>query len=231
MQYRMPRTPWELFEASIEEVDRVLLYGSPGTGKTTAACSKGQRTGYYNVTLHEEATLADLFGMWMPSGDRFEWYDGVGIRAWREGRLLVVNEVDHASGSVLTIFNALLDDKFIANITVPLGSGRYETISPHKDFKVIGTMNGDPEDLPDPLQDRFDIKIKITEPHPNAIAALPKDLRDLCLAAYSGKIPTGVTYRMVAAYGKLRDSLGDDAFYVFGHLANDVKATLTLGRR
>jgi len=220
---------WEIFEAVVKAKKinpRILLYGVPGTGKTTQANKTAKEDDVYNITVNEESSVAEILGMWIPKDNSFKWMNGVAIRAWLEGKLLVINEIDKASGSVLTILNALLDDQSVAKITLPKG----KTVKPVKGFRVIATMNGEIEDLPESLSDRFDLKLNIESPHPDAIKSLPEDLRDLVDAAYSRK-QLSVSFREIQAFGKLRETLGDDAYIVFGDMANDIKATLKLGKR
>jgi hypothetical protein len=46
-------------------------------------------------------------------------------------------------------------------------------------FQVVATMNGTPDCLPEAVQDRFSVKVLIKEPHPQALASLPYDLRGI----------------------------------------------------
>lgn len=165
---------WEIIEAVIATSPRVLLYGLPGTGKTYAAARhKVTDTTVYQVTLTEETPMAELRGHFLPKGSEMVWMDGPGIRAWREGARLVINEIDHASGDVLSFLLALLDDPEFAEFTLPTS----ELVRPAEGFHVVATMNGQPYDLPLPLQDRFPVTIEILDVNPEAIAALPEDLR------------------------------------------------------
>src|SRR5207244_1607050 len=116
-----------------------------------------------------------LRGHFIPKGQEFIWMDGPALTAFRLGSRLVLNEIDKASGDALTFCHALLDDPGIARITLPTG----ETVIPHEDFHVIATMNGEPEDLPDALRDRFAVRIHIDKLHPEAVEALPKDLHKI----------------------------------------------------
>jgi len=219
---------WNIFNTIVDhsKIRKILLYGTPGTSKTTKACDSAEETGFYSLTLTEESSVSEVIGMWVPKGKKFIWHNGLGIKAWLEGKTLVVNEIDKASGSVLTIMNALLDDKHIANYTLPTG----ETVHPNKKFRVIATMNGSVSELPESLVDRFDIKLEIARPCAEAIEALPEDLQNLVDLAYSKKT-LSITYREIASFGKLRGIIGNDAYIVFGEVANDVKAALALGMR
>lgn len=219
---------WQIFDKVTSEgsVTMMLLYGPPGTGKTSKACKTVDKKGYYNITLNEESSVSEILGMWIPKGKEFVWSDGVGIRAWKEGKLLVINEIDKASGSVLTQLHALLDERHMARLTIPSG----ETVRPKAKFKVIATMNGNVQDIPEALADRFELKLNITKPHQDLINLLPNDLHGLVDSAYS-KDTLSISFREILSFSKLRETLGDDAYMVFGKLAGDVKAALSLGKR
>lgn len=219
---------WKIFDKVVKhkQIRRILLHGKPGTGKTTKACNSAGKNGFYNITLTEESSVADILGFWMPKGKKFKFNPGLGIKAWEEDKTLVINEIDKASGSVLTVLHAILDDKKIAKYTLPDG----RTVRPGKHFKAIATMNGSVQELPEALADRFDLKLDIKKPCQEAVDSLPEDLRPLVDAAYS-KETLSITFREIQAFAKLRNIIEDDAYIVFGAVANDVKSTLKLGER
>jgi len=227
---------WNLFGkvAKAGAVHRSILYGKPGTGKTYNACKLATDKGeeYYSVTLNEESSVSEILGMWVPKGKEFVFQPGVAIRAWLEGKLLVINEIDKASGSVLTVLYAILDDKAIAGLTIPDNKGSFVNVKPAEGFRAIATMNGTLDDLPLALADRFDMRINITEPHPDAIALLPADLQQIARNAYSAK-DTVVSMRDFIAFAKLREAVGsDDALAaVFGDKAAEMGAILKVGFR
>ena len=205
---------------------RILLSGARGTGKTTAGMKAGA---VYSVTLHEESSVTELIGHWVPQGQAFTWHDGVMTRAWKEGSGVVINEIDKASGSVLTQLYAFLDDPEVARLTLPNG----ETIRPREGFFVVATMNGEWEDIPLPLLDRFDIRLRVRAPHPDAVEKLEPQFRELVVGAYSVDDPV-ITYREVLAFQQLSEALGQSevaAEIVFGERANDVLNSLRIGQR
>jgi len=223
----MKRNQWNVFNKVVgSDIHRILLYGVAGTGKTTSAC-KTATNGHYNITVHEDSSVADILGMWIPKGKEFKWQDGVAIKAWTEGKLLVINEIDHASGAVLTKLLAILDDISVAHLALPNG----KVVKPHKDFKIIATMNGDLSDLPTALVDRFDLRLEIDLPHPKALEKLDEQYRTFIENEYKSK-RSNVSFREMLAFQKLRAILGDSAFeVVFGKVGKDVKHALQLGTR
>jgi hypothetical protein len=169
-----------------------------------------------------------LRGHYVPRGGEFIWQDGPAIRAWREGKRLVLNEVDKASGDALTFLLAALDDPEVARLTLPTG----ETVRPRPGFAAIGTMNGDPDSLPAPLRDRFAVSIAVTAPHPGALARLQCDPLANAVAATIGAGPDRqVTLRQAFAFLRLAQRLDDRSLAaraVWGERGADVLNSLIL---
>jgi len=175
MEIKMDKC-WETFNEVIGNSDRVLLYGVPGTGKTYQAVTTNVPSNkeVYSTTLTVDSSASELIGHYIPNEKgTFDWNDGVGIRAWREGTRLVLNEIDHAGPDVTSVLHAILDDADIARFTLPNTSK--ELVKPKQGFNVIATMNGVPSDLPEALADRFAVKIDINSVHPSAISILPEE--------------------------------------------------------
>ena len=221
-------TCWDLAAAVIPHTPRVLLHGPPGTGKTTYALTAGLRPGQTAVaiTLTEETPGAELRGMYVPEGRSFVWHDGPVMGAWRSAARLVINELDHGSGDVLSLLMALVDDPTTACLTLPTR----ETVRPAKGFTVIATMNGDPEGLPPALRDRFPVAIEIDTVHPDAVALLPADVRQAARATAVLPAERRVSVRSWTMFAELRAVIGSDgaARAVFGRRATDVLSALRL---
>jgi len=176
------RSVWLLIEMALHSplVRTMLIYGPPGTGKTYVAIHVGRvRDGVYCVTLTEETTAAELRGHFIFKGGDAIWHDGPFTRAMREGRRLVINEISHASADVLALLFPLLESWETARLTLPTG----ETVQPAPGFHVVATDNQPPDHLPEPLRDRFMATMRVTDPHPDALAGLREDLRGLAEAA------------------------------------------------
>lgn len=200
-------TCWELVTQVIPHTRRTLLYGPPGTGKTHIA-SQGDKV--FSITLTEDTPVAELRGHYVPRGDGFVWMDGPAIRAWREGARLVLNEIDRASTEAQTFLHVILDDTTTARLTLPSG----ETVMPNPHFSAVATMNGLPSDLPDALRDRFPIKVEIRDIHPEAVALLPEDLREVARQTASiDDLERRLSLRPWFEYASLRAKVDD---YVAG---------------
>lgn len=221
---------WKIAEAVIPHASRVLLYGPPGTGKTTAGnfTARGETTEVYNVTLTEEMPAAELRGHFVPKGGEFVWQDGPALQAYRNGGRLVLNEIDKGSADALIFCYALLDDPGISRITLPTG----EHVRPHDGFTVVATTNGEPDDLPEALQDRFDVRIYIDKPHPNAMLSLPEDLREAAANAVAGSDESRVSFRSWKSYANLREHVGEEiaAKAVFGNRAKAIIDTMRIAK-
>ena len=246
-------TVWELTERVIPVSRITLLYGPPGTGKTTAGnrikVNGDQQV--FNITLTEETPAAEIRGHYVPVGDKFEPRFGPAMFAYLTGGRLVLNEIDKASGDCLTFCHSLLDDPEVAEITLPFVDEEGETIhahtidgnpieipppmrfKPHPNFSVVATMNGEPEDLPEALRDRFAVCIHIDKLHPEAVKSLPVDLRGPAKKGVSGTEGRRVSVRAWKAFDNLRQNLGSDelaARAVFGDRSETILNTIKLAQ-
>jgi MoxR-like ATPase len=152
-----------------------FIYGPPGIGKTYAAFNMGRVAGFYAVTITEDTSAAELRGHFLFKGNHAYWHDGPMIRAFREGKRLVINELSHANGDVLNLMWPLLESWETAQLTLPTG----ETVRPEPGFHVVITDNCPPDELPQPLQDRITAVLPVDEPHPAAFEHLSPELRDV----------------------------------------------------
>ena len=204
-----------VFDAGL---DRLLLYGPSGTGKTFAGLNYGDVTrGAFRLVCTEDMTTFDVLGGMMPN-DRgtFDFIEGAALRAWRVGGRLVIDEVNLASGDVLSLLLAMTDTKESASVNLPSG----EMVHPATGFSVVLTTNlDDPDDLPAALRDRFPVAVYVDKASPAGIDALPADLRNLARSMV-GNIDADnrASLRAFATFSALRDKLGidDAARLVFG---------------
>ncbi len=228
--------PWPIIEAVLPHTQRALLYGPPGTGKTHSATKEGlarEDQPVYAITLTDETPMTDLRGHFIMKDSKFVWMHGLGVRAWLEGARLVLNEIDHAGGDVMSFLHVMLDDIELASLTLPTG----ETVRPVEGYTVMATMNGEPHDLPFALRDRFPVQIHVNEVHPAAVAMLSEDLR---IAAKNSALATDPqrreSIRRWAEFDSLRKGLAGHpqgkeiaAKACFGHRAQEVLDGLAIG--
>jgi MoxR-like ATPase len=174
-------------------------------GKTFAAMGSGPAE---RLICTEDATTADVTGMWQPAADGgWTWCDGPAIRAWRRGVRLVVDEVDRASGDVLSLLLAMTDSDGSARWVHPHTG---EVVRPAAGFSVVMTSNMEhPDELPAALRDRFPIAVAIDAPAPSAVASLRADLAHVAMGAGRSPQSRRVSLRTLRAFDDLSRHCGD----------------------
>ena len=220
----LPQCWQDFYEVVQAGIDRVILFGPPGTGKTYAGLNMGDiDAGSWRLVCTEDMTNFDVTGGFLPGQDgSFDWHDGAAVKAWRgnglRGGRLVVDEIDKAGGDVFATLLAMTDTVDSAKWENP-ANGRIEV--PKDGFSVIMTTNiENMEELPSALKDRFPCAIRINEPHPDALTNLPSNIRE-----YARKMADAgerrISLRQFYAYGKLARTSGDEraAKLIFGDRA------------
>lgn len=171
---------WDALATQCAKIDgiRILLHGLAGTGKSSTAPRGSIRT-----TLSGSSLPADLIGsIGLKGGDTVS-VDGCAAIAFKEGRVLVIDEVDHASPEVTSTLHALCDDHKLATLRLPSG----EVITPNKGYGVLCTMNGAPQDLSPAFLDRFDVIIECVTPSQGALNTLPAHAHAFAVRLYESK--------------------------------------------
>ena len=228
---------WELHDLMLNAgVARMLTSGPPGVGKSYGPAKWAKTTGweFMSITLTDQTPASELRGHFILKGHDFVWHDGLISRAWRLTNrgvkvLIEINEIVEAGADVEVFLHNALDDPEFARIDLPTG----ETIRPTpENLIVVATMNGDPRQLREALRDRFPVKLAITEPHPDAIMALPKDLRPLAIEMTRESKPKEqrLSIRPFVAYAQLRTKIEQRAAAqaIFGADAHDILLALGL---
>lgn len=116
----------------------VLLIGPTGSGKSSVieqAVARVNRP-YYRMNFDGDITRAEFVGQWIINKDRvMEFHYGVLPRAMKEGAVLVCDELDCASPTVVFVLQNVLD----GGALTLLETG--EIIEPHSDFRIFATAN------------------------------------------------------------------------------------------
>lgn len=239
---KLPGQCWQdLSTALTAGLDRILLYGPPGTGKTYFALSKhlgrgadvnGTDLGWresYRVLCSPDMTTADVDGLWKPSKDDWKFVEGSALRAWRGGHRLILDELDQASGDVLTALLLICDSDGSAVREHPETGAR---ISPAPGFQIIATTNAERlSDLPANLVDRFPIRINIDEVNPEAVAQLPAELQEVA-RMYANRATDRYSLRSFFAFDKLSQKVDvrTASRLVFGSEAQAISEAVTIAR-
>ncbi len=213
---------WSFVEAVLASrtARTIYLWGPPGVGKTfTAIRARSDGRDVFVVTLTPDTPAAELRGFWMPRGQEFVWTDGVFVEAMRQGATVVINEIAHASHDVLAILHPVLESRETARLTLP----NLETIRPAEGFQVVCTDNLPPSQLPEALRDRFQSVLHVAEPHPDALARLPEDLREAALRTFDLERERAVSIRGWLAVHAFEAEFGrrDACRVVFGRERGD----------
>lgn len=209
---------------------QVGLFGPRGVGKTYSLFEMGARSeapltakGKRNksapritlparyvgkVQFHAELAPAEVMGMHVPDGDKFRWEAGPGDLAYAQGGLLILDEIDQASGPMKTYLYGLLDRG-------PGGTISYvgRTFEQMPGYQAVATMNDRPDEgsLPEALLDRFDCWFLVTQPSEEQYRLLDSDLREVCEDSYATAADPlrgpDITFRMLMAVQKMRKIL------------------------
>lgn len=202
---------WQDVEDALRAgIDRLILFGPSGTGKTYAGLTLGNvSAGAHRLICNEDMTSADITGHYKPGKDAWQWKDGAVIKAWQgdgiNGGRVVADEINKASGDVLSLLLAMFDSTESASWEDP-ENGR--VLRPRPGFSVVMTTNvEDMRELPDALKDRFPVAIRINEPHPGGVARLSPDLRAAAIASADAERSRRFSLRAFLAFDQMRKNL------------------------
>lgn len=234
-QGELPKCWQDVKDALDAGIDRIVLFGTAGIGKTYAGLNYGNiEGGAHRLICTDDMTNAEVTGCWQPSASgSWSWLEGAGIRAWKgngqTGGRLVIDEIDKAGGDVFATLLAITDTPDSAQWEHPATK---EIVKPLNGFTVVMTTNiEDMEELPMALKDRFPVCIRINEPHPDALLRLSPDLREyakqMCDAG-----ERRISLRSFMAFDKLRSGVGAkrSAEMVFGKRAKSILDAIAIDK-
>jgi len=172
----------ENLASMLRESDPVLLHGLPGVGKTALIHEVARQLGMYSsmVTLHlnEQTDAKMLIGLYSTDSKpgSFQWRPGVLTTAVRDGRWVLVEDLDRAPTEVLSTLLPLIERK---ELLIPSRGERIRAANSFRLFATVRTsrgMNGR-ENLPSLVGMRF-WKSLSTEP------LTQPELEDVVLQTY-----------------------------------------------
>lgn len=168
----------KILNVGIDKNYPVLLIGETGTGKTSiireAAILRKQPWIRFNLT--GETTVDEFVGKYELDSGKTVWRDGVLLDAMKNGKWLIVDEINVALPEILFVLHSLLDDDKM--VTVAQHSG--EVVKPHEDFRFFATMNPTDEyagtkELNKAFQSRFSIVLTLHYPPAKVEAKIVAD--------------------------------------------------------
>lgn len=110
----------------------VMLYGPAGSGKTHTAVQAAEALGlsYYSISVNEQTTKTDFLGYFDANSNLIKTNFR---RAYEEGGMYIIDEIDAANPNVLTVLNSALSNGFMA---FPDGN-----VTRHEKFVCVCTAN------------------------------------------------------------------------------------------
>lgn len=118
----------------------LLLLGPTSTGKSFLIKWLAEALGFAHLsyTLNPYVSKSELIGGVKPNKKgKFSWQDGVILNAAKEGRWIVLEEINLASSEVLEILN----DYLITGTFIYSENGDQKVIKPHSSFRLFATAN------------------------------------------------------------------------------------------
>ncbi|KAL2832978.1 hypothetical protein BDW59DRAFT_157121 [Aspergillus cavernicola] len=118
----------------------ILLVGLPNSGKTClindVAATMGQSESMVTLHLNEQTDAKSLLGMYStsPATGSFSWQPGVLTKAAREGRWILIEDLNRAPSEVIGLILPIIEK---GELTI---ASRRERIKCAEGFKIIATM-------------------------------------------------------------------------------------------
>ncbi|RYP31829.1 hypothetical protein DL767_005560 [Monosporascus sp. MG133] len=145
---------------NLQQPGPILLYGLPGSGKTSLvhelARELGMDSGLVTLHLNEQTDAKMLIGLYSTDSKpgSFSWRPGVLTTAVREGRWVLIEDLDRAPNEVMSTLLPLVERGQL------LITSRGETIQARSTFRLFATVRtmrggGGQESLPSLLGQRF----------------------------------------------------------------------------
>jgi hypothetical protein len=207
-----------------------LMYGSPGTGKTSVI--EAAFPDLLTVQGDGDTTVADLVGEYTQTGDgRYVFIHGPLVRAMREGRTLFIDDATLIPPTVLAVAYPAMDGR--RQIIIKANGG--EIIDAVPGFYTVAGHNPGVHGavLTDALSSRFSAQVHVSTDYDLA-AQLGVDrravkvARNLATRQANGEVGWAPQLRELLAFQKIADVLGatSAAGNLVGTAPEDDRATV-----
>lgn len=167
-----------------QQISSLLLFGFPGTGKSSWARELFGAGNVEICPIFEGMDTYALLGSMQPVVEMgkatIKWVDGPAGRAVREGKILILDEIDKVGPDLIPILHALTETD-PKQVRVMCASGEY--LTPAKGYGVVATTNQSPTVLTEALRTRF-LALQVGSPSPGLQEALGSGMGEFFLNYY-----------------------------------------------
>lgn len=192
-------------EVAIKANVSTLIIGETGCGKTTIVrdLAETSNADVIRFNMTGETSVDEFVGKYTLAQGETVWQDGILLQAVKQGKWLVVDEINVALPEILFVLHSLLDDD--RSLTVANHDG--ELVKPHKSFRFFATMNPVEEyagtkDLNKAFLSRFGMVLTMTYPDAKTEAKVVKRA-GIDDQTADKLVDVGVTIRKAKAEGKV----------------------------
>ena len=214
---KMSLSSAEILRKTVGKV-HVLAFGKPETGKTHMAYEIAGKLGVQIVrgNCTPDTSGAEWRGFWAPAKDGFTWQEGLAVKAIKSGGILLIDDIHLAGPDLLAVLYPMLDRH---PIDLPNG----EQVDTARAC-VYATSNEVPDNLPDGLASRFELKVEVTELSEEAILSVGEKFSPILRRGVWG-IRTVKAFKSLLDNGVSEEEAGE---IVFGPAFEGIKDSLAV---